>query len=152
MEDQLKNIPTIVLSELPQSEREKYFNFLLENEVQFTEDPSGYYTAIIKVVNTKGTKKTETLPQAKLEKSRFLDSTFSYKQKTVISESPRSLSPSSFSKSIKSRDTRSKSPVTRRPVSPNLTSGTRAKGVTDILEQDTSLNTVSSYFRGPGLV
>ena len=54
MEDQLKNIPTVVLSELPKAEREKYFKFLLENEVQFTEDSFGYYTAIIKVVNSKG--------------------------------------------------------------------------------------------------
>lgn len=54
MDDQLKNIPTIVLGELPQSEREKYFKFLLENEVQFIEDGSGYFTAIIKVVNSKG--------------------------------------------------------------------------------------------------
>ena len=54
MEDNLKNIPTIVLSERPQAEREKYFKFLLENEVQFIEDGHGYYTAIIKVVNTKG--------------------------------------------------------------------------------------------------
>ena len=54
MDDQFKNIPTIVLSELPQVEREKYFKFLLENEVQFIEDGNGYYTALIKVLNSKG--------------------------------------------------------------------------------------------------
>ncbi|OMJ94291.1 hypothetical protein SteCoe_2636 [Stentor coeruleus] len=134
MEDQLKNIPTIVLSELPQPEREKYFKFLLENDVQFIEDGRGYYTAIIKVLNSK-----DQLALPRLEKSRILNSTFSYKQKMVITESPRSITPTSanrsFAKSIDKSKSKSKSPI-RRGRSPNDYSAQKIKGISELLDQD----------------
>lgn len=46
-----KNIKTIVLSELPKNEKVKYFQFLIENDVNFTKDEKGNYIAMIKVLN-----------------------------------------------------------------------------------------------------
>lgn len=140
MDEQLKNIPTIVLSELPLSEREKYFKFLLENDVQFVEDQQGYYTAIIKVVNSKGKTNSDSLNLLKTDRSRILESTFSSKQKMVITESPRSASPSILNKSMKSNSSRSPLP---RPKSPNDYSPTRVKGITDLLDEDRLSSTVN---------
>lgn len=42
---------TIVFSELPNQEKKKYFNFLLENEINFTRDESGNYVALVKLLN-----------------------------------------------------------------------------------------------------
>lgn len=145
MEDQLKNIPTIVLSELPQAEREKYFKFLLENDVQFIEDGRGYYTAIIKVLNSKGNLHIDQLALPRLEKSRILNSTFSYKQKMVITESPRSITPTSanrsFAKSTEKSKSKSKSPI-RRGRSPNDYSAQKMKGISDLLDQEPLHGTV----------
>lgn len=133
MEDQFKNIPTIILGELPLSEREKYFKFLLENDVQFTEDQQGYYTAIIKVVNSKGKTQLDQSTFLKSDKSRILESTFSSKQKTVITDSPRSTSPLSLNRSIKSKSSRSPIP---RNKTPNDYSPGRSRVITDLLEED----------------
>lgn len=133
MEDQYKNIPTIILGELPLSEREKYFKFLVENDVQFTEDHQGYYTAIIKVVNSKGKTQLDQSSLLRSDKSRILESTFSSKQKMVITDSPRSASPSSLNRSIKSKSSRS--PITRGNY-PKDYSPSRARGITDLLEED----------------
>lgn len=46
-----KNIKTIVLSELPKNEKVKYFQFLIENDINFTKDERGNYIALIKVLN-----------------------------------------------------------------------------------------------------
>ena len=46
-----KNVKTIVFSELPKAEKMKYFNFLLENEINFTKDENGDYVALIKILN-----------------------------------------------------------------------------------------------------
>ena len=42
---------TIIFSELAKSEKMKYFNFLLENEINFTKDENGDYIALIKILN-----------------------------------------------------------------------------------------------------
>jgi hypothetical protein len=44
-------VKTIVFSELPKNEKIKYFNFLLENDINFTRDENGYYVALVKVLN-----------------------------------------------------------------------------------------------------
>lgn len=143
MDDQLKNIPTIVLSELPASEKEKYFKFLLENDVQFVEDQQGYYTAIIKVVNSKGEKYSDQTNFLKTDKSRVFESTFSSKQKMVITESPRSTSPSILNRSLNKsvRSNHSRSPVPRAK-SPNDYSPGRVKGISDLLDEDRLSTTV----------
>jgi hypothetical protein len=46
-----KNVKTIVFSELSKNEKMKYFQFLLENDINFTRDESGNYIALIKVLN-----------------------------------------------------------------------------------------------------
>jgi len=46
-----KNVKTVVFSELPKHEKMKYFNFLLENEINFNKDESGNYVALVKVLN-----------------------------------------------------------------------------------------------------
>jgi hypothetical protein len=46
-----KNVKTIVFSELSKSEKMKYFQFLLENDINFTRDESGSYTALVKILN-----------------------------------------------------------------------------------------------------
>lgn len=40
-----------MFSELPKHEKMKYFNFLLENEINFSKDESGNYVALVKVLN-----------------------------------------------------------------------------------------------------
>ena len=42
---------TVVFSELPQQDKIKYFNFLLENDINFSRDESGDYVALVKVLN-----------------------------------------------------------------------------------------------------
>ena len=42
---------TVVFSELPQQDKIKYFNFLLENDINFSRDESGNYVALVKVLN-----------------------------------------------------------------------------------------------------
>jgi hypothetical protein len=44
-------VKTVVFSELPKNEKMKYFNFLLENEINFTRDENGFYVALVKVLN-----------------------------------------------------------------------------------------------------
>ena len=46
-----KNVKTIIFSELPQQDKIKYFNFLLENDINFSRDESGNYVALVKVLN-----------------------------------------------------------------------------------------------------
>ena len=46
-----KNVKTIIFSELPQADKIKYFNFLLENDINFSRDESGNYVALVKVLN-----------------------------------------------------------------------------------------------------
>lgn len=42
---------TIIFSELPQADKVKYFNFLLENDINFSRDEAGNYVALVKVLN-----------------------------------------------------------------------------------------------------
>ncbi len=46
-----KPVRTVVLSELPKQEKLKYFQFLLENDINFSKDERGNYVALIKVLN-----------------------------------------------------------------------------------------------------
>lgn len=46
-----KNVKTVIFSELPKNEKMKYFNFLLENDINFTRDENGFYIALVKVLN-----------------------------------------------------------------------------------------------------
>ena len=46
-----KNVKTVIFSELPQQDKIKYFNFLLENDINFSRDESGNYVALVKVLN-----------------------------------------------------------------------------------------------------
>ena len=41
----------MIFSELPQQDKIKYFNFLLENDINFSRDESGNYIALVKVLN-----------------------------------------------------------------------------------------------------
>ena len=41
----------MIFSELPQQDKIKYFNFLLENDINFSRDESGNYVALVKVLN-----------------------------------------------------------------------------------------------------
>lgn len=75
-------IPTVLLSELNESDREKYFQFLLENDVAFTLDESGYYVAIIRVVNPKG----PVLRENRDASPKVTRETFSSKQKSVLTD------------------------------------------------------------------
>ena len=84
-ENFLKHIPTLILSELPQTERDKYFNFLVENDIKFVEDADGYFVAVIKVVNP---------DQQKAEKVSLADKgTYSSRQKSKTpTRAPKSVS------------------------------------------------------------
>ena len=42
---------TVIFSELPQQDKIKYFNFLLENDINFSRDEQGNYVALVKVLN-----------------------------------------------------------------------------------------------------
>lgn len=46
-----RGIKTIVLSELPKHEKVKYFQFLLDNDINFSKDENGNYVALVKVLN-----------------------------------------------------------------------------------------------------
>lgn len=46
-----KSIKTIILSELPKNEKVKYFQFLIDNDINFTKDEQGNYVALVKVLN-----------------------------------------------------------------------------------------------------
>lgn len=46
-----RSIKTIVLSELPKNEKVKYFQFLLDNDINFSKDDQGNYIALVKVLN-----------------------------------------------------------------------------------------------------
>ena len=83
-ENYLKHIPTLVLGELPQPERDNYFNFLVENDIKFVEDEHGYYVAVIKVVNPHATGSHKKAP-----KSSVMDPTFTFKQRTGSSPRPK---------------------------------------------------------------
>ncbi len=48
MSDKVK---TIIFSELPKNDKVKYFQFLIENDINFTKDDNGNYVALIKVLN-----------------------------------------------------------------------------------------------------
>lgn len=133
-ESQLKSIPTLVLGDLPPPERDHYFKFLLENEVQFVEDEYGYFVAVIRVINPKrkiylvnSTTKTNIN-----DKQRLLQSTFSYKQKIVSHESPKEDSTNSRKKS--------KTPERKRNITPFKPdfSPNQMKGISELLEQDSS--------------
>lgn len=50
MEDN-NQVKTIIFSELSKSDKSKYFQFLIENDVNFTKDENGNYVALIKVLN-----------------------------------------------------------------------------------------------------
>ena len=41
----------MIFSELPQQDKIKYFNFLLENDINFSRDEQGNYVALVKVLN-----------------------------------------------------------------------------------------------------
>lgn len=76
-------IPTVLLSELNDNDRDKYFQFLLENDVAFQLDDFGYYVAIIRVVNPKGS----VLRESRDVSPKVTRETFSSKQKSVITDS-----------------------------------------------------------------
>lgn len=42
---------TIIFSQLSQEDQKKYFNFLLENDINFSQDENGNYLALIKILN-----------------------------------------------------------------------------------------------------
>ncbi|CAG9330597.1 unnamed protein product [Blepharisma stoltei] len=129
-ESQLKSIPTLVLGDLPPREREHYFKFLVENEVQFVEDEHGYFVAVIRVINPK--LNSTTTKKAKGDKQRLFQSTFSYQQKVVSNESPKEEPSSQRSKS--------KTPERKRNISPFKPdfSPNQMKGISDFLDQDMS--------------
>ena len=47
----MKAVKTIIFSELPKNEKLKYFQFLIENDINFSKDEEGNYIALIKVLN-----------------------------------------------------------------------------------------------------
>jgi hypothetical protein len=68
-----KNVKTIIFSELPQQDKIKYFNFLLENDINFSRDETGNYVALVKVLNpafysgAEGTPNPNTSPVKKTQ-------------------------------------------------------------------------------------
>ena len=51
MNSDIRSVKTIVLSELPKHEKVKYFQFLLDNDINFSKDEQGNYVALVKVLN-----------------------------------------------------------------------------------------------------
>lgn len=50
----------------------KYFNFLLENEINFTRDESGHYVALVKVLNPQFFGEKEPKNEIKFEENKEL--------------------------------------------------------------------------------
>jgi hypothetical protein len=44
-------LQTFIFSKLPQEEKKRFMDFLVENEVEFQEDPEGGYVATIRIFN-----------------------------------------------------------------------------------------------------
>lgn len=76
-------IPTILLSELNDSDRDKYFQLLLENDLEFQLDDSGYYVATIRVLNPK----VPIIKESRDVSPRVTRETFSSKQKSMFTDS-----------------------------------------------------------------
>jgi hypothetical protein len=122
------NLRSVLLSELPPKEKEKFFKFLLENEVQFTEDDHGYFVALIRLVN----------PTSPPDHSRLLQDTVSSKQKRASTPTPAERTPP------KAR------PRTPQPTTPTLDSTRFGEGLTELFSDEAVLNTVSSSQRATG--
>lgn len=93
----------------------KYFNFLLENEINFTRDDNGYYVALIKVLNPAyyGNEKESPNQVGHSEKSKSpqLNDGFN------VTTKPRSSSQHATSNSRSARENnklRSKSPINKK--------------------------------------
>mmetsp|Transcript_13972 Transcript_13972/g.26160 ORF Transcript_13972/g.26160 Transcript_13972/m.26160 type:complete len:507 (-) Transcript_13972:872-2392(-) len=118
-----KNLRSVLLSELPPKEKDKFFKFLLENEVQFTEDEQGYFVAIIRLVN----------PTSAPDQSRLLQDTVSFKQKRSSTPTPQETSMSTRAPSSRSKTPRPKTPT------PDMTRyGDR---LSDLFQEEAALNT-----------
>jgi hypothetical protein len=68
----------------------KYFNFLIENDINFSRDESGDYAAVVKVLNPTFFEKE----QKEIEKQNEMKDTFTnfQKEESKINEKPRSSS------------------------------------------------------------
>lgn len=61
----------IIFSELSKVEKMKYFNFLLENDINFKRDETGNYTALVKVFNPEYFKEKEKTKTNDTKKNNF---------------------------------------------------------------------------------
>ena len=119
----MESIPTVCLSELSPKDQERYFQLLVEHDIQFVEDASGAFLATIRIV--KPPKEAVAMRSYHEAQSRLMKQTFSSQQKTtVVVEEPKP---------------RSTTPVRRRRDKSPQTS--RATELSDILEEQTKLNT-----------
>lgn len=119
----MESIPTVCLSELSAKDQERYFQLLVEHDIQFVEDASGSFLATIRIV--KPPKEAVALRSYREAQSRLMKQTFSSQQKTaVVAEEPKP---------------RSTTPVRRRrDKSPQAS---RTAELSDIIEEQTQLNT-----------
>ena len=60
----------MIFSELPQQDKIKYFNFLLENDINFSRDENGNYVALVKVLNPAFYGGVQTNPKIKTQSKK----------------------------------------------------------------------------------
>jgi hypothetical protein len=88
----------------------KYFNFLIENDINFTRDESGHYVAVVKVLNPTFFDKEKKSEEKRIE----MKDTFTnfQKEESKLSEKPRSSSQINKSKkNINTNLNKNKSPL-----------------------------------------
>lgn len=90
---------------MPKQEKVKYFNFLLENEINFTRDETGHYVALVKVLN----------PQFFGEKEKKNESANDFlKVEEKAVQKPRSSSQVVSNRGKTAQSTRTKSPLIKK--------------------------------------
>lgn len=75
----------IVFSELSKVEKMKYFNFLLENDINFKRDETGNYTALVKVFNPEYFKEKEKKNDTQKNNFEKENTNFDYKSHRAMS-------------------------------------------------------------------
>jgi hypothetical protein len=138
MESQL--IPTVCLSELSAKDQERYFQMLVENDIQFVEDSTGAFLATIRIVKPPKEDKAGPMHTYQETQSRLMKQTFSSQQKAVtVEEEPK--------KRLRSVRDRQTTPIKRTreksPASPRF-EASKVSELSDIIEEQTKLNTVPS--------
>lgn len=70
----MQNIKTFIYGELPQQEKLKFLDFMINNNVEFSQDPNdGLYVATIKIVNRQSGSTGGQLHSSPTPKSNYLN-------------------------------------------------------------------------------